>query len=212
MSSGNGIEYVHIEFESINAVRSVLAAGQRHFAGRTSLAVKQPLRPAAVTCKMEPISNDQRQTPLTSSHSSVDIAQYSSLSTKHRANAVAEELKRSHRCRDNGHIHCSCQPGVSASIDGELDHYGSEEQLKSVDDEYGVMIRQDFEEITYQVDAFRRSQKQSYRKLRQWFVDELRLLSPSSSDEEGEIRSVSSLPVSKSRARHYRKRARLSLH
>ncbi|CAF1019128.1 unnamed protein product [Adineta ricciae] len=53
VSSGNGVEYVYIEFDSINSVRSVFASGQTHFAGRTSLAVKPALRPSQVGIKVE---------------------------------------------------------------------------------------------------------------------------------------------------------------
>jgi len=53
VSSGNGVEYVYIEFDSINSVRSIFSSGQNHFAGRTSLAVKQPLRPSQVGVKAE---------------------------------------------------------------------------------------------------------------------------------------------------------------
>ncbi|CAF3252240.1 unnamed protein product [Rotaria sp. Silwood2] len=53
VSSGNGVEYVYIEFDSINSVRSIFSSSQNHFAGRTSLAVKQPLRPSQVGIKLE---------------------------------------------------------------------------------------------------------------------------------------------------------------
>ena len=54
VSSGNGVEYVYIEFDSINPIRSIFSSGdQRHFAGRTSLAVKQALRPSQVSVKTE---------------------------------------------------------------------------------------------------------------------------------------------------------------
>jgi hypothetical protein len=53
VSSGNGVEYVYLEFDSINSVRSIFSSGQNHFAGRTSLAVKQSLRPAQVGVKIE---------------------------------------------------------------------------------------------------------------------------------------------------------------
>lgn len=53
VSSGNGVEYVYIEFDSINTVRSIFSSNQNHFAGRTSLAVKQPLRPSQAGIKIE---------------------------------------------------------------------------------------------------------------------------------------------------------------
>jgi len=85
VSSGNGVEYVYIEFESINSVRSVFANGQRHFAGRTSLAVKQPLRPSQVGgTKIEYNDKELRESSILkyNTHqrlnSNVDTAQYSS--------------------------------------------------------------------------------------------------------------------------------------
>jgi hypothetical protein len=60
VSSGNGVEYVYIEFDSINSIRSIFSSSQNHFAGRTSLAVKQPLRPSQVGIKIE-FNNDQNQ-------------------------------------------------------------------------------------------------------------------------------------------------------
>lgn len=227
VSSGNGIEYVYIEFESINAVRSALTPGQRHFAGRTSLAVKQPLRPASVTCKLEPMSN-QRQKPLANPSSphqkrtpaSVDIAQYSSYSAKRRGDTIDDGLGKSNRSSDSGRSESHLQPCVSVvrtpnvrcpsndrssisevSTDGELVQHCSEEQLKELEAEYDLIIRRDFDEISYQVDRFLRTQVKSYRKLQQLIADEL---------EEGEIKSISPSPSMNSDTRHYRKRTRLS--
>ncbi len=75
VSTGNGVEYVYIEFDTVNAVQSIFNKEQRHFAGRTSLAVKRPFRPSQIGVKMESM-------PVISSHrrlsSNVDTAQYSS--------------------------------------------------------------------------------------------------------------------------------------
>jgi hypothetical protein len=84
VSSGNGVEYVYIEFESINSVRSVFANGQRHFAGRTSLAVKQPLRPSQVGAKKELKEPSITVYPSCQIlNSNVDTAQYSSFLVNH---------------------------------------------------------------------------------------------------------------------------------
>jgi len=89
VSSGNGVEYVYIEFESINSVRSVFANGQRHYAGRTSLAVKQPLRPSQVGGKIEFIEKELREPSITVYpsrqllNSNVDTAQYTSFLVNH---------------------------------------------------------------------------------------------------------------------------------
>lgn len=60
VSSGNGVEYVYIEFESINVVRSITESKQRHFAGRTPLAVEKILRPSQIGAKLECISVNER--------------------------------------------------------------------------------------------------------------------------------------------------------
>jgi hypothetical protein len=91
VSSGNGVEYVYIEFESINSIQSVFAAGQRHFAGRTSLAVKQPLRPSQVGAKIEYIPIKEKDSIPRRSNSNVDTAQYSSFLVNH--NNIQEELR-----------------------------------------------------------------------------------------------------------------------
>jgi len=97
VSSGNGVEYVYIEFESINSVRSVFANSQRHFAGRTSLAVKQPLRPSQVGAKIEFNDKELREPSISrlSSrqrlNSNVDTAQYSSFLVNHHNNNIIEE-------------------------------------------------------------------------------------------------------------------------
>jgi RNA recognition motif-containing protein len=100
-SSGNGVEYVYIEFESINSVRSVFASGQRHFAGKTPLAVKQPLRPSQVEVKTECISINEKEPSVSRcSHrqrinSNVDTAQYSSFLINRHNSIIEEELRTS---------------------------------------------------------------------------------------------------------------------
>jgi RNA recognition motif-containing protein len=103
-SSGNGVEYVYIEFESINSVRSVFTSGQRHFAGKTPLAVKQPLRPSQVEVKTECISINEKefreQSVSRCSHrqrinSNVDTAQYSSVLINRHNSIIEEELRTS---------------------------------------------------------------------------------------------------------------------
>jgi hypothetical protein len=100
VSSGNGVEYVYIEFDSVNSIQSVFAKDQRHFAGRTSLAVKQPLRPSQVGAKIECVSINEKET-LGSKYSSrqrlnsnVDTAQYSSFLVNQQNNHLMEENLR----------------------------------------------------------------------------------------------------------------------
>ncbi len=68
----------------------------------------------------------------------------------------------------------------------------SQQQLKEYEHDYNLIIRQDFDEITYQIDKFVRNQKQSYRKIRKFILNELRSQSSSSSSEDGEVDSSSS--------------------
>jgi hypothetical protein len=93
VSSGNGVEYVYVEFESINSVRSVFAIGQRHFAGKASLAVKQALRPSQVGAKIECISineTDQRES-ISRLNLPMETAQYSSfLINRHNSIGLSE--------------------------------------------------------------------------------------------------------------------------
>ncbi len=63
VSSGNGVEYVYIEFDSINSVRSMFSSERNHFVGRTSLAVKQPLRPSQAGIKIEPLIDTPKPNP-----------------------------------------------------------------------------------------------------------------------------------------------------
>ena len=78
VSSGNGVEYVYIEFDTVNAVQAVLARNQRHFAGRTSLAVRKPIRPSEIEVKKEAMPINEKPIVKHSSTQRVDIAQYSS--------------------------------------------------------------------------------------------------------------------------------------
>ncbi len=64
--------------------------------------------------------------------------------------------------------------------------------MKEYEHDYNLIIRQDFDEITYQIDKLLQSQKQSYRKIREFILNELRSQSSSSSSEDGEIDSSSS--------------------
>jgi hypothetical protein len=64
--------------------------------------------------------------------------------------------------------------------------------LKEYEHDYNLIIRQDFDEITYQIDKLLQSQKQSYRKIREFILNELRSQSSSSSSEDGEIDTSSS--------------------
>lgn len=81
VSSGHGVEHVYVEYESINSVQSVFAnKQQQHFAGRTSVAVKKPLRPSEVGVKNEqlPINKQEFIEPQRVNSNIVDTAQYSS--------------------------------------------------------------------------------------------------------------------------------------
>jgi hypothetical protein len=78
----------------------VFTTGQRHFAGRTSLAVKRPIRPVQSIVKTEPIAADEKQSrpnlmSLSArqerSASSVDTAQYSSSIAEHSASSINNE-------------------------------------------------------------------------------------------------------------------------
>ncbi|CAF0992607.1 unnamed protein product [Adineta ricciae] len=175
VSSGNGVEYVYIEFESINSIRSVLSK-QHHVVGRTALAVKQPLKPSQVEVKLECVSRDDRppreQYQNRSSH--VDTAQYSSAFVHQ-----GETLRSQQRLSNNSH--------TSAETNHESSSSCSQQQLKGYEDEYEVIIRQDLDEITYQLDRFLRSQSKTYKKLQHYILNELQSQSSSSENEEGEV-------------------------
>lgn len=100
VSSGNGVEYAYIEFESINSIQSVFGRGQNHFVGRIPLAVKRTLRPSIVGVKTEPISIDEKDPTIYSRrlrlNSNVETAQYSSaLSNHHRTTDRQLQISRS---------------------------------------------------------------------------------------------------------------------
>lgn len=89
VSSGNGVEYVYIEFDTVNAVQAVCAKNQRHFAGRTSLAVRKAIRPSEIEVKNEPMSINEKPIAKYSSSMSqhVDTAQYSSALSRRESNS-----------------------------------------------------------------------------------------------------------------------------
>jgi hypothetical protein len=62
----------------------------------------------------------------------------------------------------------------------------SQLQFKDYEHEYDLIIHQDFDEITYQIDRFLHTQQKSYKKLRKFILVELRLQSSSSSSSEDE--------------------------
>lgn len=68
----------------------------------------------------------------------------------------------------------------------------SQEELKTYEHDYDLIIRQDFDETTYQVERFLQNQKQSYRKIREFILKELHSQSSSSSNDDGEVDSSSS--------------------
>ncbi|CAF4489967.1 unnamed protein product [Rotaria sp. Silwood2] len=43
----------------------------------------------------------------------------------------------------------------------------SQQQLKDLEQEYGLIIQKDFDEITYQIDKYLHKQQQTYKKLRE---------------------------------------------
>jgi hypothetical protein len=88
----------------------------------------------------------------------------------------------------------------------------SQQQLKDFEREYELIIRQDFDEITYQIDKFLQNQKRSYKKVRKLIHNELRSQSSSSSSEDGEINSTSSLSSTDSENLRYIKKKRVKSH
>lgn len=88
------MEYVYIEFDSINSIRSILASSQIYSVARTSLSIRATLRP------------------------------------KQEINIKSEFL--------------------------------NQQQLKEFESEYNVIIQQDFDEITYQIDKYLRKFKEYF--------------------------------------------------
>ncbi len=82
----------------------------------------------------------------------------------------------------------------------------SQQQLKDYEREYDLVIRQDFDEITYQIDKFLQDQKQSYKKLRKFIVEEVRCQSSSSSSEDGEVESTSSSSSDSENTKYHHKK------
>lgn len=78
--------------------------------------------------------------------------------------------------------------------------------MKEYEHDYNLIIRQDFDEITYQIDKLLQSQKQSYRKIREFILNELHSQSSSSSSEDGEIDSSSSSSDSENLSSRQKKR------
>ncbi|CAF0880498.1 unnamed protein product [Adineta steineri] len=220
VSSGNGVEYVYVEFETINSVRSVFASNQTHFAGRTSLAVKQPLRPSQVAPKIESLPVNKREctevlTPRYSHRqrrdSNVDTAQYTSLAS--HQNMIEEELRTSTPTSDRL-LNSSSQsqnellliPTDTQPANNESLQTCSQQQLKVYEREYDLIIRKTFDEITYEIEKFLQNQKQSYKKLQKYILTELQSESSSSSEEEGEITESKLSSLSKNSKYYPKKR------
>ncbi|UJR37158.1 hypothetical protein I4U23_029868 [Adineta vaga] len=187
VSSGHGVEYVYIEFESINSIPSVFANNRKHFANRIPLIVKQALRPSQVEIKMEQISSDERKSKSSQSQmrsSDVDTAQYSSLLVHRHNSIIEEELRTSTPLLQQ-------RQSINSSSSNESSYACSQQQLKDYEHEYELIIRQDFDEMTSQIDEFLRNQMKSYKKIHRYLLDELHSQSSSSESEDGEILSDS---------------------
>ncbi|CAF1059519.1 unnamed protein product [Rotaria sordida] len=168
VSSGNGVEYVYIEFDSINSIRSIFSSGQNHFAGRTSLAVKQPLRPSQVGIKLEynqismNMNDRQRKDNIqifkdSYPESRFDTIRYLSSSTSYQSISNTIVSCSNHSQNQNlSESNTTSTPSQSTS----------QQQLKDLEQEYDLIIRKDFNEITYQIDKYLQKQQQTYKKLR----------------------------------------------
>jgi hypothetical protein len=88
----------------------------------------------------------------------------------------------------------------------------SQQQLKDYEHDYDIIIRRDFDEITYQIDKFCQNQKRSYKKLQKYILDELQSQSSSSSNEDGQIESTSSSSSSDSENYKSYQKKRLKSH
>ncbi|CAF2484381.1 unnamed protein product [Rotaria sp. Silwood2] len=219
-SSGTGVEHAYIEFESVNPLQSIFTPGQRHFAGRASIAVKRPLRPSEAGVKMESITTDEKYSRPTSTskyshcrqrlNSNIETAQYSSFLVNHHNRIIENELCESTPV-PNQSLDFSSQlqrskpllSNVQQSDNNSLIENiiesplaSSQQELKEYEHEYDLTIQKDFDEITYQIDKFLQNQKTSYKKLRKFILNELRSQSSSSSSDEGEIESTSSSSLS----------------
>ncbi|CAF0912941.1 unnamed protein product [Adineta steineri] len=153
VSSGNGLEYVYIEFDSINSVRSIITSGQNHFAGRTSLAVKQPLRPSQVGIKSESNIKDCHQKDHIKSfkypyHEPTTTTRYLT-SSPHQSIPTKSDyqtLSISHTIPTTNHLY-------------------SQQQIKDLEQEYNIIIQKDYEEIIYQIDKYLEKNREKYEKL-----------------------------------------------
>lgn len=76
----------------------------------------------------------------------------------------------------------------------------SQEQLKAFERDYEVIIRRDFDEITYQIDKFLGEQNRSYKKIRQVISKDRH----HSSSNENESDSSSSSNSDKVRQKHFK--------
>lgn len=96
VSSGNGLEHVYIEYETVNSIRAIVSSNQRHSIGSTSIAVKQALRPSQVGVKQELISHDEKYSY--SRHrlnSNYETVQYSPALVNHHNRIIENELRTS---------------------------------------------------------------------------------------------------------------------
>ncbi|CAF1087032.1 unnamed protein product [Rotaria sp. Silwood1] len=215
-SSGNGVEHAYIEFESVNSLQSIFKSGQRHFAGRTSLAVKKPLRPSEAGVKSEPITIDEKYSRSVSTlqyshgrqrlNSNIETVQYSSFLVNHHNRIIDNELRTSTSISNQLlDISSESERQISSPFNIQQSdnnclikntiassQTSSQQETKEYEHEYELIIQKDFDEITYQIDKFLQNQKKSYKKLRQFIINEIQTQSSSSSSDEGEIESTSS--------------------
>ena len=85
----------------------------------------------------------------------------------------------------------------------------SREQLKAFERDYDLIIRQDFDEMTYQIEKCLEQQNHSYKKIRQLFFKHRR---HSSDSDEGEIDSRSSSDSENHRSNSKNKRLKSHQH
>ncbi|CAM2727200.1 unnamed protein product [Rotaria socialis] len=221
VSSGNGLEHVYIEYESINAIKPIVTSNQRHSVGRTTLAVKKALRPSEVGVKQELISHDENisREPTVPKHSysgqrlnsNVETAQYSSLIVNHHNRAIENELRTSNLSSESQRrlsVSSSMQQSdenTSATINNNASQLCSQQQLKDYENEYDLIIQQDSDEITYQIDKFLENQKRCYKELRKFILNEIRSQTNSSSSEDDEMNSDLSSPKNENLKNYHRK-------
>ncbi|CAF2119828.1 unnamed protein product [Rotaria magnacalcarata] len=154
-SSGNGVEYVYIEFDSINSVRSVLSSSQNHSAGRTSLAVRQALRPSQIGVKVE--NNNMKSFKYSYPEPRSDTGRQFS-SNAHSSMTSTPPVQ----CLKVSQNENSLESNTLATSPQS----SSQQQLKDLEEECGLIIRKDFDEITYQIEKYLQKQQQTYKKLR----------------------------------------------